>query len=166
MQRVAQKHTPKFLHHINYNHAPPQKKNEKTTFWKDWCNFIETGSSVSKNQYETPQSSGFRSKPKRVMKKILKKSGRYHFLRLHIFCPINLLGQKIWGSAPHPENAFCGSWRGQGGSSRERNHRMRLEKWSWMMGVSSPTMQTTRRYEQIKIWRRRSAPLPMDVMHQ
>ena len=72
-----------------------------TTFWKDWCNFIETGGSVSKNRYETPQSSGFRSKPKRVMKKILKKSGRYHFLRLHIFCPINLLGQKIWGSA-HP----------------------------------------------------------------
>ena len=35
IQRVAQKHTPKFLHHINYNHAPPQKiKMKKQLFGK------------------------------------------------------------------------------------------------------------------------------------
>ena len=33
IQRVGQKHTPKFLHHINYNHAPP-KKMKKQLFGK------------------------------------------------------------------------------------------------------------------------------------
>jgi hypothetical protein len=35
IQRVAQKHTPKFLHHINYNHAPSKKnKMKKQLFGK------------------------------------------------------------------------------------------------------------------------------------
>ena len=33
IQRLAQKYTPKFLHHINYNHAPPQQKKRKNNFF-------------------------------------------------------------------------------------------------------------------------------------
>ena len=89
------------------------------------------------------------------------------FQDMWIFWPIWWLGRKSDILAHNQKTRFKWFCRVQGGSSREQHHRMRLEKWSSMMGVRAHSMRTTRRYEQIKIWRRRFAPLPINpLIHQ